>query len=83
MIYRTRVLFEDKEDGPEWVATYALSYSELDDEFEDTDHVEAIFNAEDFETAVKYAQQYLRKKQIDEETADEWSSAVIVSVELR
>lgn len=81
---RKRILFEDSEiDGPEWVVTYYTGYSEYDDEFESNDTTEIILTAEDFEHAVHYAQQYLRKMQSEEETSDEWASAEILSIEIR
>lgn len=83
MLLRKRILFEDVDEGPEWVAVYYLGSEELDDSFEETDKTEIILNAVDFETAVKYAQQYLKKMQSDEETADQWRDAQILSVELR
>ena len=83
MITRNRILFEDKDEGPEWVAVYYLGSDELDDSFEETDKTEIILNAVDFEAAVRYAQQYLRKMQSDDETSDQWKDAQILSVELR
>lgn len=78
---RRRVLFEEDE-GYEWVATYHLGYSEFDDLTDTDDMKEILFHAPDFDTAVRYAQQYLRKMQTEEESSDEWSSAEILSVEL-
>jgi hypothetical protein len=83
MIDRRRILFEDTDEGPEWVAVYYLGTEELDDSFEETDRKEAIFNAIDFDAAVRYAQQYMRKMQSDEETSEDWKDAQILSVELR
>lgn len=78
---RKRILFEEDE-GYTWVATYHLGYAEFDD-LEDTNETkEILFHAPDFDTAVKYAQQYLRKMQTEEETSTEWESAEILSVEL-
>lgn len=79
---RKRIIFEDVDEGPEWVATYHLGYSDFDDEIKNNDITEISFNAEDFDTAVKYAQQYLRKMQSEEETSDDWAQAQILSVEL-
>lgn len=78
----TRLLFEDQDDGPEWAVTYSLSNEEFDDSFDSDNTVEVRLNAVDFDTAVKYAQQYLRKKQTEEDTADEWSEAEILSIQL-
>lgn len=83
MLDRRVLLFEDIDEGPEWVAVYYLGSDELDDSFEETDTIEALFHAESFEDAVRYAQQYLRKMQTDEETQEKWNSAQILSVELR
>lgn len=83
MIDRKQLLFEDNEDGPEWVATYHLGYSEFDDDLDSDETTEVIFNAPDFDMAARYAQQYLRKMQSEEETSDSWANAQILSVELR
>ena len=79
MINRKRILFEDKDNGPEWVVVYHLGYDEIDDNMDDTDTTEIVLNAFDFETAVKYAQQYMRKMQSEEETSEEWANAQILS----
>ena len=79
---RKRILFDDNETGPEWVVTYHLGYSDFDDDIDNNDVVEIILNAPSFDTAAKYAQQYLRKMQVEEETSSEWSQAQILSVEL-
>lgn len=83
MIERRRLLVENEESELEWVVVYHLGYSDFDDEIDNSDIHEAVLNAPDFDTAVRYAQQYLRKMQTEEETASEWSSAQILSVELR
>lgn len=79
---RKRILFEDSDSGPEWVVVYHMGYTEFDDDITDDDSTEIILNAPDFDTAVKYAQQYLRKMQTEEETSEEWADAQILSVEL-
>lgn len=79
---RKRIIFEDIDEGPEWVTVYHLGYAELDDSIDESDTTEVMFNAKDFDTAVKYAQQYMRKMQTDEETSEEWKDAQILSVEL-
>ena len=80
---RKRILFEEEDKGPEWVVVYHLGYYDFDDDLNNSDVEEIILNAPNFETAARYAQQYLRKMQMDEETADTWSEAEILSVELR
>lgn len=79
---RRRVTFQDETEGPEWVAVYHLGYDEFDDSFESEDTQEIIFNAADFDMAVRYAQQYLRKMKTEESTKESWSSAEILSVEM-
>lgn len=79
---RTRIQFGDFETGQEWIVTYHLGNYEYDDDFESDNTVEVSLLAEDIDTAVRYAQQYLRKKQTEEETADKWADAQILSVEL-
>lgn len=76
------MLFEEEEKGPLWVATYHLGYSEFDDDMDSQETEEVTFNAEDFETAVRYTQQYLRKMKTEEETAETWKDAEILSVEM-
>lgn len=83
MIERKKVLFEDEQDGPEYVVTYQLMFSDVDDDMDTSDIKEIILNAPDFETAVKFAQQYLRKMQSEEATAELWNNAEILSVQLR
>lgn len=78
---RTRLLIEEDE-GPEWIAVYYLGSATLDDNLTDEDTIEISLHAEDFETAVRYAQQYLRKMQTESETAETWKTAEILSVEL-
>lgn len=83
MITRKRILFEEEDKGPEWIATYYLGSSEFDDDFDETDITEIVLNAIDFDTAVRYAQQYLRKMKAEDDTASDWASAELISVELR
>lgn len=83
MISRKRILFEEEDTGPEWIATFHLGNLEFDDDFEDSNMVEIVLNAIDFDKAVRYAQQYLRKMKTEEDTATEWADAEILSVELR
>ena len=82
---RKRLVFDDDTSSPEWVATYSLPYAELDDSFDDSSDglAEIVFNAVNFDIAVRYAQQYLRKMQTQEETQDVWATAEIISVEAR
>lgn len=79
---RKRILFEQEDNGPEWVVVYHLGYSEFDDSIDNNDVTEIILNAPNFDVAVRYAQQYLRKMQSEEGTADDWAQAQILSVEL-
>ena len=83
MITRKRLLVEEEVSSLEWVVTYHMGYSEFDDSPQESDTQEMIINAPDFDTAVRYAQQYLKKMQFEDETASEWASAQILSVELR
>ena len=79
---RKRIIFDDSTEGNDYVVVYHLGYSGTDDSFEDTDTVEIVLTAPDFNTAVRYAQQYLRKMKNDESTAEAWSDAELLSVEL-
>ena len=73
---------DNLENGLTWVVSYYLGGEELDDDFNTTNVIEVNIEAEDFENAVKYAQQYLRKQQLEEETAEKWKNAQILAVEL-
>ena len=79
---RKHIVFSDYDEGPEWVVTYHLGYSEIDDDMDGSDEVEIIVNARSVEIAARYAQQYLRKMQVEDETSSEWVDAEILSVEL-
>ena len=57
MINRKRILFEDIDEGPEWVVTYHFGNEEFDDDMDTTNTEEIVLNAVDFDAAVKYAQQ--------------------------
>lgn len=83
MINRKRILFEDIDEGPEWVVTYYFGNDEFDDNMNSTNTEEIVLNAIDFDTAVKYAQQYLRKVKSDDKTKEQWRDAQILAVELR
>ena len=79
---RKRIIFDEVDEGSEWVASYHLGNEEYDDVFDDTNNIEILFNAKNFDIAVRYAQQYLRKMQSEEETSEQWQDAQILSVEL-
>ena len=70
-------------DGENWLVTYELQekLDEYDDSMEvDNNIVEIIITASNFDLAVKYAQQYIRKMQ---STDSDWINANILSVQLR
>lgn len=71
----------EEESGVEWLVKFQLKSPDVDDSFEDDYMEEVILLAPDFDTAYKYAQQYIRTKQLDETTEDAWSDAEIVSVD--
>ena len=73
---------DDLETGLTWVASYYLGTEELDDSFDDEEVVEVNLEAETFEDAVRYAEQYLRKQQVEESTAEKWAKAQLISVQL-
>ena len=79
---RKRILFTDNDYGEEWVVVYHFGLNEFDDDLEAEESTEVIFKATSVEVAVRYANQYLKKMQLEEETADKWANAEIVSVEL-
>lgn len=71
----------EEEAGFEWLVQFELISDDTDDSFEDNSKEEAIIVAPDFDTAYKYAQQYIRTKQLEDETKDAWKDAEIVSVD--
>ena len=78
-------LFEDSDDDmPVWAVEYYLPDPEdLDDSFIDNGrHISVDIEAPDFESAAKYATQYIIKKQKDE-GGEAWVSAEILSIERR
>ena len=79
---RKRILFEENEEGYEWVAQYYLGHEDIDDFNDENNIVEISLTAPDFDTAAKYAQQYLRKMKTEEETAQEWAQAEVLAVQL-
>ena len=80
-----RPINEDGTDvsGDKWLVTYEVKnmISEYDDNMgDDGNIIEVIITASTFDNAVKYAQQYIRKKQSED---DNWIDADILSVQLR
>lgn len=77
---RKLIEFDNVTDGIEWVATFSLEEQEVDDSFEDLEPYEIQYFAKDFDTAYKYAQQYVRKMKSEEDTSEEWANAEILSI---
>ena len=78
-------LFEESDDDmPVWAVEYYLpDESDVDDSFDDNGrHVQVDIEAPDFESAAKYATQYIIKKQKDE-GGEAWVNAEILSTERR
>lgn len=79
-IKKFSVLREADEDveGYEWAVVFRLPSlnGEYDDDFENFDE-EVIIVAEDMDDAVKYAEQYIRVQQQDN---DSWKDAEILSI---
>lgn len=77
-------LFEESDyEGPVWAVEYYLSeQEELDDSFDNGRRVQVDIEAPDFETAAKYATQYMIKKQ-KEDGGEDWVNAEILSIERR
>ena len=79
---RTHVTMNEditEEVETEWVVLFQLTADETDDSFESTNE-EISLTAPDIETAVKYAQQYIRKQSIEN---DRWKEAEILSIQMR
>lgn len=73
----------EEETGAEWLIQFNLKAAEYDDSFDSDYREEVVIVAPDFETAHKYAQQYIRLMQMQPETKDRWEGAEIVSVHQR
>lgn len=67
----------------EWIGTIGFDEPEIDDSMEDMEYEEISVFAPDFDTAVKYVDQYVRKMQLDETADSKWKDATILSVQLR
>lgn len=67
----------------EWIGTIGFDEPEIDDSMEDMEYEEISVFAPDFDTAVKYVDQYVRKMQLDETADSKWKGATILSVQLR
>lgn len=76
---RIQLTINDNTSDPLWVVTYYLGESEFDDDLDDSSKIEAELHAPDFNYAVRYAEQYLRKKSIEDTS---WKDAEILSIEL-
>lgn len=72
----------DSTEDPQWVVSYMLSNTEYDDDLEEDNIQEVMFQAPEVGVAVRYAEQYLKKMQTEEETSAEWAEATILSVAL-
>lgn len=68
---------------PEWIGTIGVEEPEIDDSMEDMEYEEISVFSPDFDTAVKYVDQYVRKMQLDETADSKWKDATILSVQLR
>ena len=68
---------------PEWIAMIGFDEPKIDDSMEDMEYEEISVFAPDFDTAVKYVDQYVRKMQLDETADSKWKDATILSVQLR
>lgn len=71
----------EEESGIDWLVQFELEPSEFDDSFDSNYREEIVITATDFDTAHKYAQQYIRTMQLKPETKDQWKNAEIVSVD--
>lgn len=79
---RYSIFNEDGEetDGPEWLVRIKLVEDEYDDSLSEDSTQEVVLTAPDFDTAVKYAQQYIRKQSHDDPA---WFDAEILSINKR
>ena len=81
-IYGNDQLMEDEEeDIIQWDVQYQLkSADEYDDDIDGNNIREVIIEADDFDTAVKYAEQYARKSAHEDSS---WADAEIISITQR
>ena len=83
---RSYIPFLDEDDNTtaEWAIVFQLNSDDtIDDDFSETPFKEVVIQADDFDSAVKYAQQYIRKMTLNSETHDQWVNAEVVSIDLR
>ena len=73
---------DDIQDLLEFVVTVHFSESDIDDSMEDLSQEQFTIEAVDIETALKYAQQYIRKMQFESEDS-KWEDAEILSIDRR
>lgn len=75
---RIKLITSESETDPLWIVTYHISEDTYDDDMDATSTVEVELNAASFTMAFRYAQQYLKQKQHEDE---QWVSAEILGIE--
>lgn len=73
---------DDSQDLLEFVVTVHFPESAVDDSMEETSQQQFTIEASDIETALKYAQQHIRKMQFESEDS-RWEDAEILSIDRR
>lgn len=71
----------EEESGIDWLVQFELQPDEFDDSFDSNYREEIVITATDFDTAHKYAQQYIRTMQLKPETAVSWKDARVISID--
>lgn len=71
----------DENTSVDWLVQFELHTDEFDDSFDSDYKEEVVITAADFDTAHKYAQQYIRTMQLKSETSDKWKDAKIISID--
>lgn len=74
------VLDNTDDSENKWVATIHLNDSNIDDSFEDNSTVTVTVEADNFNYALKYTQQYIKNKQLDDKT-NTWDNAEILALQ--
>jgi len=64
----------------QWLVKFHLGSEEFDDSFDD-EFEEVIIEASNVSDALKFAEQYARKMQLDSTTSSDWKDYEIVSVD--
>lgn len=81
-VMRYSVICEGEEEyGIDWLVQFELESEDIDDSFDSNYREEVVIEAPDFDTAHKYAQQYIRTMQLKSDNGNSWKGAKIISID--